>query len=132
MTVQTNLFQLLQEESLSNNAELQYKIADIYFSGTKDTERDYNKAFKWLTKAAQNNHAISQFALAIIIANVMKQSIITGYTLHCNQQINYKEFLRIILCISAKVSNTRRTRTGTIGLEAFFSQFNPVQVRHGH
>ncbi len=69
MTVQTNLSQLLQEESLSHNAELQYKIADIYFSGTNDTERDYNKAFKWLTKASQNNHAISQFALASCYAN---------------------------------------------------------------
>lgn len=69
MTVQTNLFQLLQEESLSHNAELQYKIADIYFSGTKDTEHDYTKAFKWLAKASQNNHAISQFALASCYAN---------------------------------------------------------------
>ena len=69
MTVQTNLFQLLQEESLSHNAELQYKIADIYYSGTKDTERDYTKAFEWLTKASQNNHAISQFALASCYAN---------------------------------------------------------------
>ncbi len=66
---QFSISQLLQEESVSHDANLQYRIADCYFCGTNETEKNYEKAVKWLEKAAQNNHAIAQFALASCYSN---------------------------------------------------------------
>ena len=41
------------------NAVAQYNLGNSYYQG-QDTEQDYKKAVKWLTKAALQDHAMAQ------------------------------------------------------------------------
>ena len=50
----------------NGDAEAQYELGIMYFTGTNDTQQSYVKAAEWLQKAANKNHVHAQFYLGIL------------------------------------------------------------------
>lgn len=62
---EVDLETLISEEEHSHSAEIQNEIGGRFFSGEKGAKQDYNQAFKWLEKAAEQNHPLALYALSI-------------------------------------------------------------------
>jgi hypothetical protein len=50
-------------------AEAQYKIGDVYYYGSNDTEQDFDQARFWYEKAAQQGNADAEYSLGVMYDN---------------------------------------------------------------
>ncbi len=65
----TEFEQLLEEESESHSAEIQYKIGECYYNGTDGTSKDLAKAAECFEKAAYQGYANAQSKIGSLYQN---------------------------------------------------------------
>ncbi|MCQ2974117.1 MAG: sel1 repeat family protein [Bacteroidales bacterium] len=57
--------ELLKKQAEEGDANAQYSLGTMYFSGWGGVQKDYKELIKWLTKASEQGHAMAQWNLGV-------------------------------------------------------------------